>query len=51
MTLELSLQVIFVIVDDTLIGNRDEYLLSLGIGQIVDPVKYVVVQSKSPLQF
>lgn len=49
--LELPLQVIFVIVDDSLIGHRNEYLLSFRIGEIVDPVVDVVIESQCPLQF
>ena len=51
MTLQLPLKVIFVIVDDSLVGDRDENLFSLFIGEVVDPVIDVVVESDCPLQF
>ena len=50
-SLELSLQVILVIIDDSLIGNRDKVLLSFFIGEIVHPIKDVIVESNRPLQF
>jgi hypothetical protein len=43
-TLQLPLQVIFVIIDDSLIGNRDEDLLSLGVGEVMDSIEYVIVE-------
>ena len=49
--MQLPLQVIFVIVDDSLIGDGNEDLLSFRIGEIVDPVIDVIVESQRPLQF
>ena len=50
-SLELSLQVVFVIVDDSLIGDRYENFFSLSIGEVVDAVEDVVVESECPLEF
>ena len=51
MTLQLPLKVVFVIVDDSLVGNRDKNLFSLFIGEVMDPVIDVIVETDSPLQF
>jgi hypothetical protein len=51
MTLQLPLQVIFVIVDDTLVGDRDKDLLSLRVGEVVNTIEYMIVQAKCPLEF
>lgn len=51
MTLQLPLKVVFVIVDDSLVGNRDKNLFSLFIGEVMDPVIDVIVEADSPLQF
>lgn len=51
MTLQLPLQIIFVIVDDTLVGNRDEDLLSLRVCEVVNTIEYMIVQAKCPLEF
>ena len=51
MTLQLPLKVIFVIVDDSLVGDRDENLFSLFIGEVMDAVIDVIVEADSPLQF
>ena len=51
MTLQLPLKVIFVIVDDSLVGDRDENLFSLFIGKVMDAVIDVIVKADSPLQF
>lgn len=50
MSLELSLQIILIIIDDSLIGNRDKDLLSLGVGQVMDTIENVIVETKGPLQ-
>ena len=50
MTLQLSLQIIFVIVDDSLIGNWDEYLFSFFVGEIMNSIVDVIVETDSPLQ-
>ena len=51
MSLELSLQVVLVIVDDSLVGDRDEDLLSFFVGEVMDAIEYVVVETNGPLQF
>lgn len=45
MSLQLSLQVIFVIENYSLIGDRDENLFPGFICQVVDAVVYVVVEA------
>lgn len=50
MSLQLSLHVIFVIVDHSLVGNRNEDLLAVGVGQVVHSVKDMVVEAQSPLE-
>ena len=50
MSLQLSLQVVLIIIDDALIGNWDEDLLALGVGQVMDTVEDVVVEAEGPLQ-
>ena len=49
--MQLPLKVVFVIVDDSLVGNRDKNLFSLFIGEVMDPVIDVIVEADSPLQF
>ena len=43
MSLKLALQVVLIIVDDSLIGNRDKDLFPFRVGQIVHSVVDVVV--------
>lgn len=51
MPLELSLQVVFVVIDDPLVGDGDEDLFSFPVGEIVDSVVDMVVEAECPLQF
>lgn len=43
MSLQLSLKIVLVIVNDTLICNRDEDLFAICICQVVDPIVYVII--------
>ena len=43
MSLELALGVVFVVVDDSLVGDGDEDLLAGLVGEVVDAVVDVVV--------
>ena len=49
--LKLSLQIVFVVVDDSLVGDGHEYLFSGLIGQIVDTIVDMVVESERPFEF
>ena len=50
MSLKLSLEIIFVVKDDTLIGDRDEYFFAISVGQVMNSIVDVVVESECPLQ-
>lgn len=51
MSLELSLEVVFVVEDDSLVGDRDEDLFARFIGEVVDAVVNVVVEAQGPFEF
>lgn len=44
MSLELPLEVVFVVEDDALVGDRNEYLFSGLVGEVVDAIVDVVVE-------
>jgi hypothetical protein len=50
-SLELSLEVVLIVEDDSLVGDRDEDLLSRFIGKVVDAIVNVVVESQGPFEF
>lgn len=45
MSLELSLKVVFVVEDDSLVGDRDEDLFTGLVGKVVNTVVNVVVEA------
>lgn len=45
MSLQLSLQIILIIIDDSLIGNGDKDLLALGVGQIMNTIEDMIVET------
>jgi hypothetical protein len=51
MSLELSLEVILVVEDDSLVGDGDEDLLAGVVGKVVDAVEDVVVEAEGPFEF
>ena len=48
MTLELPLKVVFIVINDTLIGDRDKDFLSLMVSEVVYPIEDVVVETQRP---
>ena len=50
MTLELALNVVLVVENDTLISDWDEDLFSLPISKVVNPVVDVVVEAEGPFK-
>lgn len=51
MTLELALHVVLVVENDALVSDWDEDLSSLPVGQVVNPVVDVVVETERPFKF
>lgn len=47
----MSLLVVFVVEDDTLVGDGDEDLFSGMVGEVVDAVEDVVVEAEGPFEF
>ncbi len=45
------MKVIFIVKDDSLVGDRDENLLSRLIGKVVDPVINMIVEAQGPFEF
>lgn len=43
MSLKLSLQVVLVVEDDSLVRHRDEYLFAVFVSEVMHSVVYVVV--------
>jgi hypothetical protein len=50
-SLKLSLQIVLIIVNDALVGHWDEDFLSGLIGEIMNSVVDVIVESKGPFKF
>lgn len=50
MSLELPLQVVFVVEDDSLVGDWHEYLFAGFISEVVHSIENVIVEAKGPLQ-
>lgn len=51
MTLQLTLQIVLVIINDTLIGNWNEDLFSLSVRKVVNSIINVIVEAQSPFEF
>ena len=47
----MSLLVVFVVEDYALVGNWDEDLFSGMVGEVMDSIEDVVIESKRPLEF
>jgi hypothetical protein len=50
MSLELSLEIVLVIKNDSLVGDGDEDFLSGLVGQVMNTVVDVIVQSQGPFE-
>ena len=50
-SLQLSLKVVLVIVDDSLVGDGDKNLFPVSVGQVVHSIIDVVVEANCPFEF
>lgn len=51
MSLELPLEIILIVEDDSLVGDGDEDFLSRLVGEVVDAIVDVIVETEGPFEF